>query len=94
MSVLCVFPQTGKDAGPENEARKAPKKVWSKAEVNAVVRYFKDHISKGKLATKIECTHCKMAEGSVLAQRTVQIIRDFVRNRGVAAKRESQKNKM
>ncbi|XP_028254294.1 uncharacterized protein LOC114429882, partial [Parambassis ranga] len=72
------------DACPDNEVRRAPKKPWSKAEVNAVMRHFKDHISKGQLATKTECTHCKMAEGSVLAQRTVQNIRDFVRNRGLS----------
>lgn len=88
MSVSSVFLQ---DACPDNEVRRAPKKPWSKAEVNAVMRHFKDHISKGQLVTKTECTHCKMAEGSVLAQRTVQNIRDFVRNRGVTAKRQSQK---
>lgn len=90
MCVLCFSPNTGQDGGPENETRRAPKTAWSKAEVNPVMPYFNDHISKGKLAAKTECIHCKMAEGSVLAQRTVQNIRDFVRNRGVTAKRQSQ----
>lgn len=66
------------------------KKAWSKAEVAAVMRHFRDHISKGKLATKNECSHCKLAEGPALAQRTAQNIRDFVRNRGIAAKRQKQ----
>lgn len=67
--------------------------MWSKAEVAAVLRRCKDHIQKGKLATKNECSHCMLVEGPVLAQRTVQNIRDFVRNRGITAKRQSEGKK-
>lgn len=81
----------GKDAGQEHGSRRMPKKVWSNAEIAAVMRHFRDHICKGKLATKNECSPCKLVEDPVLAQRTVQNIRDFVRNRGTAAKRQSQK---
>ncbi|XP_044059312.1 uncharacterized protein LOC122879369 [Siniperca chuatsi] len=42
----------GKDAGQEHGSRRVPKKVWSKAEVAAVMRHFRAHICKGKLATK------------------------------------------
>lgn len=84
----------GQDAAPANESRRVIKKAWSKAEVGAVMRHFKDHISKGKLATKNECSHCKLVEGPVLDQRTAQNIRDFVRNRGVTAKRLSQKKSL
>lgn len=83
----------GKDAC-EDQRRRVPKKVWSKAEVAAVLRHFKDHIQRGKLATKNECGHCKLVEGPVLAQRTVQNIRDFVRNRGITAKRQSEEKKL
>ncbi|XP_054863090.1 uncharacterized protein LOC118469983 [Amphiprion ocellaris] len=84
----------GKDAGQERDSRRVSKRMWSKAEVAAVMRHFRDHISKGKLATKNECSHCKLVEDPVLAQRTVQNIRDFVRNRGTAAKRQAQKQKL
>lgn len=86
---FAYFP--GKNAGEDHGSRRVTKKVWSKAEVAAVMRHFRDHICKGKLATKNECSHCKLVEGPVLTQRTVQNIRDFVRNRGIAAKRQSHK---
>ncbi|XP_067310638.1 uncharacterized protein [Pseudorasbora parva] len=66
------------------------KRMWSKAEVAAVNRHFKNHIAKGHLATKSECLQCKSAEEHVLQYRSVQNIRDFVRNRGITAKRRSQ----
>ncbi|XP_073667997.1 uncharacterized protein [Paramisgurnus dabryanus] len=66
------------------------KRMWSKAEVAAVMRHFKVHIVKGNLATKSECLQCKSAEEPVLQNRSVQNIRDFVRNRGITAKRRSQ----
>ncbi|XP_062418128.1 uncharacterized protein LOC119217331 isoform X1 [Pungitius pungitius] len=72
----------GKDAG----SRRGTKRAWSNCEVHAVMRHFKDHIRKGHLATKNECSHCKLVEGPVLEQRTVQNVRDFVRNRGTAEK--------
>ncbi|XP_057675952.1 uncharacterized protein LOC130906058 [Corythoichthys intestinalis] len=78
----------GKIADRKNEGRRGKKKTWSKAEIAAIMRHFKEYINKGKLAPMKECRHCKLVEGSVLAQRTVQNIRDFVRNRGVAAKKK------
>ncbi|KAI4822623.1 hypothetical protein KUCAC02_008155 [Chaenocephalus aceratus] len=71
-------------------ARRTIKKWWAKDEVAAVMRHFKCHIAKGNLATKSECQHCKLVEGKVLDERTVQNVRDFVRNRGIARKRQSQ----
>ncbi|XP_047189259.1 uncharacterized protein LOC118313196 isoform X2 [Scophthalmus maximus] len=85
-------PSEGKVDHREAGARRlCPKRVWIKAEVAAVMRYFSKQIKEGKLATKAECSHCKEVEGPVLAERTVQNIRDFVRNRGRAAKRQQQK---
>ncbi|XP_062417130.1 helicase ARIP4-like isoform X2 [Pungitius pungitius] len=62
--------------------RRYIKKSWSKMEVSAVMKHFKAHILKGHLATKMECEQCKLAEDHILKGRTVQNIRDFVRNRG------------
>ncbi|KAI9521364.1 hypothetical protein NQZ68_007679 [Dissostichus eleginoides] len=80
-------PYEGKD---HENARRTIKKLWAKNEVAAVMRHFKLHIAKGNLATKSECHHCKLVEGKVLDERTVQNVRDFVRNRGIARKRQSQ----
>lgn len=65
------------------------KRPWSKTEVSAVMKHFKTHIFKGHLASKIECEQCKRAEDAALRDRTVQNIRDFVRNRGLMIKRKS-----
>lgn len=78
------------NVGPEEWQRKC----GLRAEVAAVMRHFRDHISNGKLATKTECSHCNLVEDPLLAQRTVPNIRDFVRNRGMSAKRQSNKQKL
>ncbi|XP_030002635.1 uncharacterized protein LOC115428010 [Sphaeramia orbicularis] len=65
------------------------KRRWSTKEINAVMKHFKSHISKGSLATKAECKKCKVAEDPVLRARTIQNIRDFVRNRGLMSKTKS-----
>ncbi|XP_054653990.1 uncharacterized protein LOC129193635 isoform X2 [Dunckerocampus dactyliophorus] len=73
-----------------DDPRRKQKQPWSPAEVAAVMRHFKDYIEKGKLATMIQCQQCKTAENHALANRTVQNIRDFVRNRGITLKRKNQ----
>nr|XP_057918564.1 uncharacterized protein LOC131109977 [Doryrhamphus excisus]XP_057918565.1 uncharacterized protein LOC131109977 [Doryrhamphus excisus]XP_057918566.1 uncharacterized protein LOC131109977 [Doryrhamphus excisus]XP_057920422.1 uncharacterized protein LOC131115987 isoform X1 [Doryrhamphus excisus]XP_057920423.1 uncharacterized protein LOC131115987 isoform X1 [Doryrhamphus excisus] len=78
-----------KNAGVDDPRRKI-KHPWSPAEVAAVMRHFKDHINNGKLVTMIQCQQCKTAEHHVLADRTLQNIRDFVRNRGITLKRKNQ----
>ena len=55
------------------------------------MRHFKDLIREGKLASKNECSHCKQVEGPALTHRTVQNIRNVVRNCGIAAKRQAPK---
>lgn len=69
-------------------AKRAKKHLWSPMEVAAVMRHFGEHIKNGKLATMIECQQCKKAEDPALAGRSIQNIRDFVRNRGVTLKRK------
>ncbi|XP_067284389.1 uncharacterized protein [Pseudorasbora parva] len=71
-----------------NKLKKSVKRQWSPNEVNAVMKHFEVHISKGRLATMAECVQCKTAEDSVLSERTAQNIRDFVRNRGLILKKK------
>nr|XP_055041257.1 uncharacterized protein LOC129428912 isoform X2 [Misgurnus anguillicaudatus]XP_055041258.1 uncharacterized protein LOC129428912 isoform X2 [Misgurnus anguillicaudatus] len=86
---------TGKRKMPPNDpvssteakSRRIVKRPWTTNEVNAVMKHFKVQISKGHLATKAECEQCKTAEDPVLRERTVQNIRDFVRNRGLMLKK-------
>ncbi|XP_053707447.1 uncharacterized protein LOC128750869 [Synchiropus splendidus] len=75
----------------QTRSRRVKKKPWSKTEVAAVMRHFRKHIEAGKLAGKDECSQCKLAEAPLLDHRSVQNIRDFVRNRGVTAKRQAKK---
>ncbi|KAA8579044.1 hypothetical protein FQN60_010568 [Etheostoma spectabile] len=89
-----VPPSERTSADKGRGSRRGAKKVWSKAEGAAVMRHFRDHVSRGKLATTSECSRCKRVEDPVLAQRTVQNIRDYVRNRGIAARRQSQKQQI
>ncbi|XP_067460385.1 uncharacterized protein [Thunnus thynnus] len=68
--------------------RRKRKQQWSPSEVAAALRHFKTLINNGKLATVIECQQCKTAEHPALANRTVQNIRDFVRNHGISLKKK------
>ncbi|MED6269395.1 hypothetical protein CHARACLAT_032695 [Characodon lateralis] len=72
-------------------ARRDKKYPWSPVAVAAVMRHFGKHIKKGKLATMIECQQCKKAEDPALADRSIQNIQDFVRNRGVTLKRKQNR---
>ncbi|XDV25644.1 hypothetical protein PO909_029528 [Leuciscus waleckii] len=84
-----VLRENESEAEIENP-RRGQKVCWSDAEVSAVMKHFKAHIMKGKLATLTECQQCKTAEDPVLARRSAQNIRDFVRNRGITLKRKAQ----
>lgn len=64
------------------------RRVWTNAEIRAVMRFFKSHITNGKLASQGECKLCKNTEHPVLQNRTIQNIRDFVRNKGIRHKRQ------
>ncbi|KAG1946086.1 hypothetical protein F2P79_013653 [Pimephales promelas] len=75
-------------AAKTDDARRKVKQMWSPKEISAVMKHFRNHIARGKLVSKIECEQCKTAEHPALASRSVQNIRDFVRNRGVSLKRK------
>lgn len=80
---------------PENAVKKEviaerkQKWQWSGKEISAVMRHFRKHIEKGKLATKIECKQRRTAEHPVLANCCLRNTGDFVRNSGI-----TQKNKI
>ncbi|XP_056598321.1 uncharacterized protein LOC130416996 [Triplophysa dalaica] len=74
----------------EKDARRKQKQPWSPTEIAAVMRHFKSHITHGKLASKIDCHQCKSSEHPALSTRSLQNIRDFVRNRGLTRKRQAQ----
>ncbi|XP_034029013.1 uncharacterized protein LOC117512882 [Thalassophryne amazonica] len=76
------------DSSREANRRRNLERPWNDNEVNAVMKHFKTHIFKGHLATMKECEQCKVAEDPVLQDRTLQNIRDFVRNRGLKAKKK------
>ncbi|XP_059367604.1 uncharacterized protein LOC132106026 isoform X2 [Carassius carassius] len=75
------------ESSTEAKSRRIGKRPWSPNEVEAVMKHFKAHISKGHLVTTAECKQCKAAEDPILRERTVQNIRDFVRNRGLQLKK-------
>ncbi|KAM9707776.1 uncharacterized protein ACNS7B_000282 isoform 5-T5 [Menidia menidia] len=86
-------PSDAPDAFPENETEKDhpqrnQKRPWSSTEIAAVMRHFREHIESGKLASFIEIQQCQKAEHPALKNRSLQNIRDFVRNRGVSKKRK------
>ncbi|CAI5690130.1 unnamed protein product [Oreochromis niloticus] len=80
--------KTNKQSASLENARRVKKHPWSPTEVAAIMKHFGEHIKKGKLATIIECQQCKTAEDPALAGRSIQNIRDFVRNRGVSLKKK------
>ncbi|XP_026002094.1 uncharacterized protein LOC113008692 [Astatotilapia calliptera] len=80
--------KTNEQSASLENARRVKKHPWSPTEVAAIMNYFGEHIKKGKLATIIECQQCKTAEDPALAGRSIQNIRDFVRNRGVSLKKK------
>lgn len=79
---------------PENAVKKEviaeqkQKWQWSGNEISAVMRHFRKHTEKGKLATKIECQRRKTAEHPVLANCCLQNTIDFVRDLGITQKNE------
>lgn len=64
------------------------KVLWTREEKIAIMRHFKKHIYYGRLATIKECRRCQMMEQPVLNGRTIQKIRDFVRNAGISFMRK------
>ncbi|XP_053366560.1 uncharacterized protein LOC128536361 isoform X2 [Clarias gariepinus] len=62
--------------------------TWTEEEKNAIMKHFKEHIYSGRLATLPECRRAQMMEEPVLNGRSIQKIKDFVRNYGISLQRK------
>ncbi|KAK3563219.1 hypothetical protein QTP86_018275 [Hemibagrus guttatus] len=86
-------PKAKKPRKPQEQAEQQLKTVkkriqWTREERIAIMKHFKKQIYHGRLATVMEARRCRMLEQPVLDGRTIQKIRDFVRNSGISFKRK------
>ncbi|XP_051730105.1 uncharacterized protein LOC127501876 isoform X2 [Ctenopharyngodon idella] len=70
-------------------SRRCVKRPWSEEEIQAVMKHMRPFIENGVTVTNEQCLKCKEKEQPILETRSIQNIRDFVRNRGLAFKRQS-----
>ncbi|XP_056455353.1 uncharacterized protein LOC130389549 isoform X2 [Gadus chalcogrammus] len=70
-------------------SRRCTKRPWSGEEIQAVMKHLRPFVENGVTATSGQCLQCKEKEHPILETRSIQNIRDFVRNRGLAFKRHS-----
>ncbi|XP_041938732.1 uncharacterized protein LOC121700097 isoform X3 [Alosa sapidissima] len=70
-------------------SRRCTKRPWSEEEIQAVMKHLRPFVENGVTATSGQCLECKEKEHPILETRSIQNIRDFVRNRGLAFKRHS-----
>ncbi|KAK7132910.1 hypothetical protein R3I93_019232 [Phoxinus phoxinus] len=70
-------------------SRRCVKRPWSEEEIQAVMKHMRPFIENGVTVTSEQCLKCKAKEQPILETRSIQNIRDFVRNRGLAFKRHS-----
>ena len=69
-----------------SERRRCVKRPWSETKAKAVMKHMKPYILNGLLVMSAQCALCKEKEHSALEGRTIQNIRDFVRNNGLKKK--------
>ncbi|XP_030000159.1 uncharacterized protein LOC115426292 isoform X2 [Sphaeramia orbicularis] len=76
-----------------DKPRKAPqsngKQKWEEAEVRAVERHMMRFIQGHKVPQKFDCIQCLEAEPEALRTRSWKGVKDYVRNRITALKRQS-----
>ncbi|KAK2907321.1 hypothetical protein Q8A67_006306 [Cirrhinus molitorella] len=65
-------------------SRRCVKRPWSEKEVQAVMKHMRPFIENGVTVTSEQCLKCKEKEQPILETRSIQNIRDFVRNRALA----------
>ncbi|XP_073714013.1 uncharacterized protein [Misgurnus anguillicaudatus] len=70
-------------------SRRCVKRPWSEEEIHAVMKHMRPFIENGVTVNNEQCLKCKEKEQPILETRSIQNIRDFVRNRGLAFKRHS-----
>ncbi|XP_062407337.1 uncharacterized protein LOC134098323 isoform X1 [Sardina pilchardus] len=71
-------------------SRRCVKRPWSEEEIQAVMKHMRPFIENGVTVTSEQCLKCKEKEHPVLETRSIQNLRDFVRNRGLTFKRRSK----
>ncbi|XP_066531427.1 uncharacterized protein [Hoplias malabaricus] len=67
--------------------KKVNRKPWTTAERAAIMKHFKKQIYYGNPASRSECRRCQLLEQPVLNNRSIQMMRDFVRNAGISIQR-------
>lgn len=68
------------------------KQKWEVAEVRAVERHLMHFITTHKVPQKNDCIQCLEAEPQSLKTRSWKGVKDYVRNRITALKRESNRS--
>ncbi|XP_062407338.1 uncharacterized protein LOC134098323 isoform X2 [Sardina pilchardus] len=91
-SGTCGSPHLSETAaqGFRVSSRRCVKRPWSEEEIQAVMKHMRPFIENGVTVTSEQCLKCKEKEHPVLETRSIQNLRDFVRNRGLTFKRRSK----
>lgn len=86
---ICIFnaenPVSARKLADQQPRKTVP---WTRKEKIAIMKHFKKHLYYGRLASVPEARRCQMLEQPVLNGRTIQNIKDFVRNAGISLRRK------
>lgn len=77
---------------PQRGSQKNSKQKWDEAEVHAVERHMMRFIQGHKVPQKLDCIQCLEAEPQALRTRAWKGVKDYVRNRITALKREESRS--
>lgn len=77
---------------PQRASQKNGKQKWDEAEVRAVERNMMRFIQGHKVPQKLDCIQCLEAEPEALRTRAWKGVKDYVRNRITALKREESRS--
>lgn len=77
---------------PQRGSQKNGKQKWDEAEVRAVERHMMRFIQGYKVPQKLDCIQCLEAEPEALRTRAWKGVKDYVRNRITALKREESRS--
>uniref|UniRef100_A0AAV2MQU8 BEN domain-containing protein n=1 Tax=Knipowitschia caucasica TaxID=637954 RepID=A0AAV2MQU8_KNICA len=77
---------------PQRVSQKNSKQKWDEAEIQAVERHMMRFIHGHKVPQKADCLQCLDAEAEALRARSWKGVKDFVRNRITALKREESRS--
>ncbi|XP_072289236.1 uncharacterized protein [Eucyclogobius newberryi] len=77
---------------PQRVSQKNSKQKWDETEIRAVERHMTRFIHGHKVPQKMDCLQCLEAEPEALRVRSWKGVKDFVRNRITALKREESRS--